>query len=290
MFVAGVLDMFRKGGFEYTLTPPRLDLDSVDDFVFHTRRGFCGHYASAFVMMMRAGGVPARVVTGYLGGEWNPIGRYFLVKQSDAHAWAEVWIDRQGWTRVDPTAVVAPERLERGILDFLPDAVSAQARLIHGTPWLSDVGQAWDALNTWWNDKVVGFNFQSQLSILDRLGFDTPGWQQLGWTFASVLAGWLLWMTWQLGQVPRGPREDRISRAYLRLCAKLARAGLPREAHEGPMAFAASIAARRPDVSMQVMPLLMRYASLRFGRAAEARELTAFERAVSRLRVARMRS
>ena len=106
-----VLRYFQEGGFEYTLTPPRLDRDSVDDLLFNTRLGFCGHFASAYVALMRAAGLPARVVTGYLGGTWNPVGGYYVVRQSDAHAWAEVWLEGDGWTRVDPTAVVAPERL-----------------------------------------------------------------------------------------------------------------------------------------------------------------------------------
>jgi hypothetical protein len=267
------------------LTPPLLDLDSVDDFIFNTKRGFFGQYASAFVTMMRAAGVPARVVTGYLGGEWNPIGQYFLIKQSDAHAWAEIWVDKQGWVRVDPTGVVAPERLERGILDFLPNAVSAQARLIHGVPWLTDIRQTWDAVNAWWNSKVVGFDFQSQLSILDGLGFDEPGWEQLGWTFASVLVVWMLWMSVQFSRVPRGSEPDRIARAYHRLCSKLAAAGIPRESHVGPLAFADAITASRPDLATTVTPLLTHYASLRFGPSANPTNIANFERAVKRLRL-----
>ncbi len=130
-YVNSVIALFRAGRFEYTLTPPRLDLNSVDDFLFNTRRGFCGHFASAFALLMRAGGVPARVVTGYQGGEWNPIGGYLLIRRSDAHAWVEVWEDGRGWVRVDPTAVVAPERLRRGILDLLPGAGSVPERLLH---------------------------------------------------------------------------------------------------------------------------------------------------------------
>ncbi|HVS76783.1 MAG TPA: DUF3488 and transglutaminase-like domain-containing protein, partial [Steroidobacteraceae bacterium] len=122
-FVDAALAFLRTGGFTYSLTPPPLGPNPVDDFLFDTRAGFCGHYASAFVDLMRAGGVPARVVTGYLGGQWNPYDHTLIVRQSDAHAWAEVWLDGRGWTRVDPTAVVAPERLYRGILDLLPNAV-----------------------------------------------------------------------------------------------------------------------------------------------------------------------
>src|SRR5262249_26710050 len=159
-YVDAVLKFFRTGGFEYTLTPPRLGPNSVDDFLFQTRQGFCGHFASAFVTLMREGGVPAHVVTGYLGGEWNPTGGDYIVRQSDAHAWAEVWLEGRGWTRVDPTAVVAPERLQRGILDFLPNAVSAPARLVRRSTFLTALLQRWDALNTWWNDDVIKFDFK----------------------------------------------------------------------------------------------------------------------------------
>src|SRR5262249_58455899 len=107
-YIAAVLQLFKTGGFVYSLTPPLLNYDSVDDFLLNTRSGFCGHYASAFVTLMRGAGIPARVVTGYLGGEWNPIGEYFIVRQSDAHSWAEVWVEGKGWLRVDPTAVVEP--------------------------------------------------------------------------------------------------------------------------------------------------------------------------------------
>jgi transglutaminase-like putative cysteine protease len=130
-FVRAVLEFLRSGGFAYTLTPERLGTNPVDDFLFNTRAGFCGHYASAFATLMRAAGIPSRVVTGYLGGEWNPIGGYFVVRQSDAHAWTEVWLTGRGWIRVDPTAVVAPERLERGIFDLLPEALSSRQRLLH---------------------------------------------------------------------------------------------------------------------------------------------------------------
>jgi hypothetical protein len=288
-FVQSALEHFRRGGFEYTLTPPLLSLDSVDDFMFNTRRGFCGHYASAFAMLMRAGGVPARVVTGYIGGEWNPIGRYFLIRQSEAHAWTEVWIEQRGWVRVDPTSVVAPERLRAGLLDLLPDAVSAPRRFVHNSRWLTQMGQAWDALNAWWNDSVLEFDFRTQLNILDRLGFDSPGWQQLGWAFALALCFWMLWMAWQMGRLPAGPRSDRLSQAYQRLCAKLASAGIAREPHLGPLAYADAVAAARPDLAGTVRPLLTRYATLRFGRSNnDSSDVSAFERAVAKLRLTRV--
>jgi transglutaminase-like putative cysteine protease len=188
-YISDLLAFFRNNGFEYTLTPPLLDLDSVDDFLFNTKRGFCGHYASAFVMMMRAANVPARLVTGYQGGEWNPVGQYWLVRQSDAHAWAEVWLEGKGWTRVDPTAVVAPERLRRGIFDLIPSSLPATERLMRETAWLVSLRQRWDALNNWWNQRVLRFDFNTQTDILRWLGIDDPDWQKLGMLFGGGLVG-----------------------------------------------------------------------------------------------------
>ncbi|HKT71356.1 MAG TPA: DUF3488 and transglutaminase-like domain-containing protein [Steroidobacteraceae bacterium] len=286
-FVHSVLEMFRTGGFAYSVTPPGLGENSVDDFLFDTRVGFCGHYASAFVALMRAAAIPARVVTGYLGGEWNPIGGYFIVRQSDAHSWAEVWLEGSGWTRVDPTAVVEPERLRRGILDLLPDAGTAPTRLLHTTPWLAALWQRWDAANAWWNARIVRFNYESQLGILERFGFDSPGARELCTAFAAGLLAWLAWVALQLGRTPAGPRPDRLGRAYLRLCRKLARAGLPRLPHQGPLAYAQVVASGRPDLTDPIGGLLHRYANLRYGRDEPMAPLriARFEREVARLRI-----
>ena len=287
-FVRSVLEFLRTGGFEYSLTPPPLGPDAVDDFLFSTRRGFCAHFASAFVALMRAAGVPAHVVTGYLGGEWNPIGGYFAVHQSDAHAWAEIWLEGRGWSRVDPTAVVAPERLNRGILDLLPDAVSAQARMLHASPLLTSILQRWDAANTWWNDHVVKFDFRSQLDVLRWLGISAPDASHVVWAFAAGLLLWLPWIAWQFGRGAPTTRPDRLARAYSRLCRKLGRAGIGRALHQGPLSYADTVTDRRPDLDPPVRALLELYARLRFGAAAVApdpADVSAFERGVARLRV-----
>jgi transglutaminase-like putative cysteine protease len=289
-YVNSVLALFRNGGFAYTLTPPLLDVNSVDDFLFNSRRGFCGHFASAFATLMRAGGVPARVVTGYQGGEWNPIGGYLLIRGSDAHAWVEVWEDGRGWVRVDPTAVVAPERLHRGILDLLPDAGTVPERLLRQFAWLAHGRQAWDALDAWWSTRVVGYNYGSQLRLLGWLGFDNPGWQQLGWLLAGALALWLVVIAWQFGRVRPPSAPDRLARAYLRLCARVARAGPQRQAHQGPLAYAALLGGRS-DPLAQARELLGSYARLRYGRTAPTpAQLRDFERRVSRWRAPRRRA
>jgi protein-glutamine gamma-glutamyltransferase len=287
-YVAAVLHFLQTGGFKYTLTPPPLGFNSVDDFLFNTRRGFCEHFASAFVALMRAAGVPAHVVTGYLGGEWNPIGGYLVVHQSDAHAWAEVWLDGRGWTRVDPTAVVEPERLDRGILDLLPDAGSREARLLRHSSWLTALVQRWDAANAWWAEHVVEFNLRSQSSILQWLGVDSPDVRDLGWAFAAGLLVWMLWIAWQYGRNPPAPRRERLVVAYSALCRKLGKAGIHRAPHEGPLAYAETVTRVRADLAQPVRALLEQYADLRFGSSSgkpDPAEVSAFEQGVRRLKI-----
>ena len=289
-FVEAVLEYLRTGGFTYTTTPKQLGPDSTDDFLFNTREGFCGHFASAFVVLMRAAGVPARVVTGYLGGEWNPVGAYFLVRQSDAHAWAEVWLAGRGWTRVDPTAAVAPERLRRGIIDLLPDALSVRQRLLHASPWLTALLQRWDAADAWWTNHVVRFDYSAQIDLLSRLGVRSPDARYLGWAFMLALCGWLVLIAWQVGRSPRPARPDALARAYARLCRKLARVAPPRALHQGPLSFAATVIAHRPDLEPAVWPLLNCYAQLRYGPPAPElndADVEAFRRSVARLSVRR---
>jgi transglutaminase-like putative cysteine protease len=283
--IEAALEYLRTGGFVYSLEPERLGADAIDDFLFRTRVGFCGHYASAFVVLMRATGIPARVVTGYLGGEWIPYGGYLLVRQSEAHAWAEVWLEGRGWTRVDPTAVVVPDRLQRGILDLMPQELSARARLLHASPWLNELLQRWDAANAWWTNHVVKFNYEAQLGLLERLGIRSPDARTLGWAFMLGLCLWLAVIAWQVGRSFRPARPDALARAYARLCRKLARI-VPRAPHEGPLAFGAALLAKRPELRTSVLPLLERYAELRYGPPAPergAREIEEFSRDVARL-------
>ena len=291
--VQAVLEFLRAGGFSYSVTPERLGPDPVDDFLFRTREGFCGHYASAFVTLMRDAGLPARVVTGYLGGEWNPIGGFLLMRQSDAHTWAEVWLSGRGWTRVDPTAVVAPERLRRGLLDLLPQALSARERLLRESRWLSALLQRWDAANAWWSTHVVKFDLDSQLGLLARLGVRAGDARYLGWGFMLVLSLWLAFGAWHLGDgTSRARPPDALARAYARLCRKLARSVLLRLPQQGPLDFAAAVSARRPDLAGDVRPLFERYAQLRYGVPSPTtrhRDVEEFARAVARLRLPRLR-
>jgi protein-glutamine gamma-glutamyltransferase len=266
-FVRKALDYLRTGGFEYTLTPPKLNLDSVDDLLFNTRQGFCGHYASAFATLMRAGGVPARVVTGYLGGEWNSFGQYLVLRQSHAHAWVEVWLDGKGWQRVDPTAVVAPERLTRDIFDLLGSGADSRVRALRATPWVAELIQGFEALNAWWQDRVLGYDFRSQLAFLDSIGISDRDWRRLALLLGGLCTLWIGWIAWSLRDQFRPLRRDAATRLWLRLERRLARRGYTRQMHEGPMTFAARVAVASPTLGATVLHAAQEFSRLRYGAA-----------------------
>jgi len=284
-YARAVFEWFRTSGLEYTLEPGATSVDAVDATLFDTRRGFCGHFASAYANLMRVAGVPARVVTGYLGGEWNPVGGYLIVRQSEAHAWTEIWLDGKGWTRVDPTAAVEPERLQRGVFDVMADSLPATSVFLHNNAWFTYVAHLWDGANQWWQDSVVEFNLRSQFDLLRRLGIEKPNWQHLGWAFAAGLVAWIAWVALSLRRSLARGKPDRIAKAWLRMARKLEKVAAPRAANEGPYDFARRISAARPDVAADIEALAARYARLRFGPAANESEIVQFERDVRRLAV-----
>ncbi|MEO8307449.1 MAG: DUF3488 and transglutaminase-like domain-containing protein [Pseudomonadota bacterium] len=265
-YTARVLDLFRTGGFAYTLTPPRLGYNSVDDLIFNTRLGFCGHFASAYVMLMRAAGIPARVVTGYLGGEWNAIGGYFLIRQSDAHAWAEVWLDGQGWVRIDPTAVIAPQRLEQGLMDLMPDR-GAASRLLR-TPWIRQLAAAWDASGNWWEERVVRFNLASQMNLLQRLGLGSIDYRGMALLLAAVATVWGLLVAVWTTRGARGARADDIGKTWMRFQSLLRRRGMDVAPHEPPRTVARRAASQFPQAAAQIGEFTQQYLALRYGAAA----------------------
>lgn len=261
-FIAEVLDWFRRESFVYTLAPPLLEGDTIDAFLFETRRGFCEHYAAAFVVLLRAAGIPARVVTGYQGGEINPNGGYMIVRDSDAHAWAEALLDGT-WQRFDPTAAVAPSRIERGLGAALPqgEPVPYLARL--DMTWLKRLRLHWDAVNYQWQRGVVGFNVQRQRDLLRDLGLEiSHPWQMIA-LVATVTFAWGLAI---LGFArARLVRSDPALALWSRACRRLGRAGLPRRPDEGPLAYAERAAARWPQWGDLLRRIGSTYASLRYG-------------------------
>jgi transglutaminase-like putative cysteine protease len=278
-----VLDWFRDNGLEYTLEPDLTGLESVDSVLFDTRRGFCGHFASAYAHMMRAAGIPARVVTGYLGGEWNPVGGYLIVRQSDAHAWTEVWLDGQGWSRIDPTVVVEPERLRAGVYDVLGEANAPVAVSLQRNAWLAQLARMWDGTNLWWRERVLEFNLRSQLSFLRDLGIDSPGWTHLAWGFTGALLLWLVWVTTTLRRSVARVKPDRIARAWLKATRKLERVAPAREPAEAALNYARRVADSHPPVAGEVLALASLYTRLRFGPEPAESEIAELERGVSRL-------
>ena len=261
-FIAEVLDWFRRESFVYTLAPPLLEGDTIDAFLFDTRRGFCEHYASAFVVLLRAAGIPARVVTGYQGGEINPNGGYMIVRDSDAHAWAEALLDG-AWQRFDPTASVAPSRVERGLGAALPqgEPVPYLARL--DMTWLKRLGLHWDAVNYQWQRGVVGFNVQRQRDLLRDLGLElSHPWQMI----ALVATVTFVWGLAILGFArARLVKSDPALALWSRACRRLGRAGLPRRPEEGPLAYAERAASRWPQWGELLRRIGATYASVRYG-------------------------
>ncbi len=183
--VRTALTYFNKQGFVYTLEPPPIGPDGIDDFLFTTKQGFCEHYASAFVFLMRAANVPARVVTGYLGGEYNDVGNYYIVRQSDSHAWAEVWLAGQGWVRVDPTGVIAPDRVQRGLSAALSDNAILPFMERNPPQWMRNLRFNLDSLANQWNQWVLGYDTERQFAFLTRLGMESITWQKMALNMAS---------------------------------------------------------------------------------------------------------
>lgn len=260
------LEYFREEPFYYSLRPPRLGEHSVDDFLFGTRRGFCEHYASAFVVLMRLGGVPARVVTGYQGAERNVLGNYWVVRQRDAHAWAEAWFPDRGWLRVDPTAAVAPERIERGIGAALPAAERPVATW--DSPLLRPMRQAWDLVNTRWNQWVIGYDHQRQQDFLSRLHPLLATLRGMIWAFLVGAAAMLVVIFWGLRPRMERPRVDPAVRIFARFKERLRRSGLDTPDNEGPLDLARRIALLRPDLASGARAIATQYAMLRYGGAS----------------------
>ncbi|MCD6673343.1 MAG: DUF3488 and transglutaminase-like domain-containing protein [Burkholderiaceae bacterium] len=266
--VARALMMFRQQPFRYTLEPPPLGADGVDDFLFETRAGFCEHYASAFVVLMRAMAIPARIVTGYQGGERNPVDGYWLVRQADAHAWAEVWLAGRGWVRVDPTAAVDPARIERG--RRVAAGAGAGAAGASALAWLHRVRFGFEAIGNAWNQWVLQYDGTRQRSLLSKLGIDAAG-TRLAALLAVVLAAMIVGAA-LLTLRPRVVRTP-LERCWDEFCARLSAIGLGRMAHETPSRFLARIERALDDESlMQARRIVATYERLRYEVAEPERE------------------
>ena len=257
------LARLRDQKFVYTLEPPLLGTHAVDEFLFKTRSGFCEHFASAFAVLMRAAGVPARVVTGYLGGEYNTLGNYLIVRQSDAHAWTEVWLENRGWVRVDPTNAVSPARAEGGLAAALPEGVSLPRGARGGKNLMHQIALTWDSVANAWNQTILGYNLETQRALLFRAGLDNSTWRTLAiLMIAATTVITLLLALFTLRN--RVHKRDPALAAYRTFCAKTARAGIARHDAEGPLDYAARLAQTRPDVAAAVHAITHLYIALRY--------------------------
>ena len=285
--VQQALSMFRSEPFVYTLHPPLIDKEFVDRFLFTIRKGFCEHYAASFTFLMRAAGIPARVVTGYQGGELNPIGDYLVVRQRDAHAWSEVWLNGRGWTRVDPTAAVAPERIEHSIDNSLQPFGDAVRFQVPQLAWLAALWRetrfGWDALNNKWNQWVLSYGTERQANLLGWLKFGGLSWQSMAILLLTAVGAVVVGIV-VLALKQERQTDDAIVRSYQNFCRKLARRGLRRWSYEGPGDFAERVAAQRPDLAGQVRDISKLYTRLRYGAYRAPVALHMLRRAVRRFR------
>ncbi|MDB5764148.1 MAG: hypothetical protein JWQ21_3143 [Herminiimonas sp.] len=291
--VNAVLKFFRDEKFSYTLEPPPLGQHAVDEFLFSTRAGFCEHYSSAFVVLMRALGIPARVVTGYQGGEINAVDGFMTIRQSDAHAWAEIWLENRGWLRIDPTAAIAPNRIEKNLTTVIPPTLlGGLVTLGSGqNTWLAQLQtlrQNWDAVNNAWNQWVLDYTPDKQKSFIRSLGFDNADWSTL--TALMFGLGTLVMAIVAVPLIKNRPQIDPVEALYRILCRQMERRGCPRAIYEGPRAYRARLTAMNsplePDKRIAVARFLELYETIRYSNpdAGGARSRLPSATAISQLK------
>jgi len=260
--IAKALALF-AADFTYTLQPPLLGRHSVDDFLFLTKRGFCEHYAAAFVVLMRGAGIPARVIGGYQGGEFNPLDGYLVVRQSDAHAWAEVWLAGKGWVRVDPTAAVSPNRIEIGIADALGLGEPLPALIQWRAEWVRTLRYRWEAINNAWNQNVLGYNPQRQRELLARFGLPDADWRSLVTALAIVcsliVAGLMAWALY------KRPERDPVVRLWHKAQRHLARRKVDCAPWETPLDLARRVREQCPELAEPFQRVVDAYLVARYG-------------------------
>lgn len=268
-YISRILLMFSTEEFVYTLKPGALGKDAVDEFILLSKRGFCEHYASSFVFMMRAVNIPSRVVVGYQGGEFNHIGNYLAVRQFDAHAWAEVWIEGEGWRRVDPTSAVAPERIERGLAaalgdeqTFLEDSPLSWLKY-RQTLWLTEIRLQLSAIGHYWDTWIVGYNPTMQLRFLGQF-MGEVNIKKIGIALSVIFSSVLLLTALLLLRKRRATPLDPVSREYLAFCAALEKLGIGRKIGEGPIDYAERISSTRPDLDKAVREVTDIYVDLNY--------------------------
>jgi hypothetical protein len=284
------LQFFRTHGFRYSLLPGEYGKNDLEQFLFHRRIGFCEHYATSFATLMRLAGIPARVVVGYLGGEYNDLGRFFLVRQADTHAWCEIWLPDSGWTRIDPTAAVAPGRASLDLNSFLErrgasgqmeGRRSALLTQLARSALFTNARLVMETLNYEWDTRLLAFDADVQDVLLDSIGLASRGplvlLIEILIVAAAVLVIYFGWM-----QLRTGSPSDRVRELYERFCQKTARMGVPRDPWEGPSDFSSRAALLLPNESERIRQISDTYIGLRYAREAASEVLDKFARDVRR--------
>jgi transglutaminase-like putative cysteine protease len=268
-YVFAMLGHFQQNEFFYTLNPALLGEDRIDDFLFSTLEGFCEHYASTFAFLMRAVGIPARVVVGYQGAEYNRFEDYMMVYQYNAHAWNEVWLEGEGWVRFDPTAAVSPERIELGVEAalrddpaFLDESLFSAMRL-GGYSWLNTMRLRLDAVEYEWNRRVVNYDEEVQLELFKRLFGEVTERKVL--ILLIGLAGIvIIAVGFTVIKIEPASRHDPVTKLYLRVNKELEKVGLGRMQGEGPLSYCDRVTAARPDLVTVMQPLTELYVALSY--------------------------
>ncbi|HYJ04402.1 MAG TPA: DUF3488 and transglutaminase-like domain-containing protein [Chthoniobacterales bacterium] len=283
--VKAALEFFRTQGFVYSISPGQYEgAAALDDFLFRRKVGFCEHYAGTFATLMRAAGIPSRVVVGYLGGEFNQFGNYILVRQSEAHAWCEVWIPETGWERVDPTSVVAPERLSLGSLREMLAAArqtaaeggeSATRRTRNALRFFDNARLAWDTLSFAWDTRVLSFDLDAQREFFTHLRIG--GWSGGSYLlWIAAIAASLLAVYATLSRWRARPRQDSLRALYDQFCLKAGRLGASRLASEGPANYAKRAMDLIPHQADRIRRITENYIALRYSPKPAAARLGTF--------------
>jgi transglutaminase-like putative cysteine protease len=287
----GVVDLalrhFNQQPFVYTLNPPVIPGDMVAGFLFDTRAGFCEHYAASFTLLMRLAGIPSRVVTGYLGGEYNGLGDYILVRQSDAHAWSEVWLPQSGWTRIDPTAAVAPQRVLHGIVPEQGDQGAPAMFALDGGGMWTGLGRrlvfALDALNTNWHLWILDYDHRRRGDILSWLGLSFLDERGIGLLMVALSAAIVVLIWWNM-QKQGGFKEDPVINLYRLFCRRLGAVGIEKSDREGPLDFAKRASRLRPDLGPDIRRIIDLYIRIRYRGARSEPLLKRFRLEVRRFK------
>ena len=270
--VNSALQFFQTQGFRYSLTPGEYKSNDLEQFLFRRRVGFCEHYAASFATLMRLAGVPARVVVGYLGGEYNDLGHFFLVRQADTHAWCEVWLPDSGWTRVDPTTAVAPGRASldftsfletRGVSGQMQSPRSAFFTQLARSALFTNARLALETLSYEWDTRVLAFDADVQEVLLDSMGLANRGpFVLIVEILIVAIALLVIYFGWM--QLRTRSRADQVKALYDRFCRKAARLGVRRDPWEGPADFSRRAALLLPDQSERIRQISNIYIALRY--------------------------